>query len=162
MAKAKRNDPCPCGSGKKFKKCCMGSEAAGAPVAEQQEAPKGPPQGDRPSGAVEAFSPIASPRMNEVPPVPDPEEREEPEATEEPEEDDPLGDLWKEFKAAAYEHKIELFHQALEQLEGEDDDCVSDYAFEFLTKLHSLSVKRGERGRFAGCVEALRVRQPRA
>ncbi|HEX76880.1 MAG TPA: hypothetical protein G4O03_00455 [Dehalococcoidia bacterium] len=21
-----RNDPCPCGSGKKYKKCCMGSD----------------------------------------------------------------------------------------------------------------------------------------
>ncbi|MFT7032752.1 MAG: hypothetical protein ACJA2S_001253 [Cyclobacteriaceae bacterium] len=26
MEKAKRNDPCPCGSGKKFKKCCWGNE----------------------------------------------------------------------------------------------------------------------------------------
>ena len=26
-----RNDPCPCGSGKKFKKCCLGKEAAEAP-----------------------------------------------------------------------------------------------------------------------------------
>ena len=23
MLKAKRNDPCPCGSGKKYKKCCL-------------------------------------------------------------------------------------------------------------------------------------------
>jgi methionyl aminopeptidase len=23
-AKIKRNDPCPCGSGKKYKKCCLG------------------------------------------------------------------------------------------------------------------------------------------
>ena len=26
MAKISRNDPCPCGSGKKFKKCCLGKE----------------------------------------------------------------------------------------------------------------------------------------
>ena len=25
-----RNDPCPCGSGKKFKKCCMGKGLRGA------------------------------------------------------------------------------------------------------------------------------------
>jgi uncharacterized protein YecA (UPF0149 family) len=25
--KVGRNDPCPCGSGKKFKKCCMGKSA---------------------------------------------------------------------------------------------------------------------------------------
>ncbi len=30
MEKAGRNDPCPCGSGKKYKKCCLGPEAGGA------------------------------------------------------------------------------------------------------------------------------------
>jgi uncharacterized protein YecA (UPF0149 family) len=25
--KVGRNDPCPCGSGKKYKKCCLGKEA---------------------------------------------------------------------------------------------------------------------------------------
>ncbi|WP_409241755.1 SEC-C metal-binding domain-containing protein [Bradyrhizobium sp. CB1015] len=24
-----RNDPCPCGSGKKFKKCCLNADLAG-------------------------------------------------------------------------------------------------------------------------------------
>jgi hypothetical protein len=28
MNKARRNDPCPCGSGKKFKKCCLPREEA--------------------------------------------------------------------------------------------------------------------------------------
>ena len=27
MTSVKRNDPCPCGSGKKFKKCCGGAKA---------------------------------------------------------------------------------------------------------------------------------------
>ncbi len=27
--KVGRNDPCPCGSGKKYKKCCMGKADAG-------------------------------------------------------------------------------------------------------------------------------------
>jgi hypothetical protein len=26
MAKISRNDPCPCGSGKKYKKCCLGKD----------------------------------------------------------------------------------------------------------------------------------------
>jgi len=34
-----RNDPCPCGSGKKYKKCCLGKEEAG---------PKQPPGPDVP------------------------------------------------------------------------------------------------------------------
>ena len=28
MAKPGRNDPCPCGSGKKYKKCCLATEEA--------------------------------------------------------------------------------------------------------------------------------------
>lgn len=27
MKKIKRNDPCPCGSGKKYKKCCLSQQA---------------------------------------------------------------------------------------------------------------------------------------
>ncbi len=27
MKKAKRNDPCPCGSGKKYKKCCLDKQS---------------------------------------------------------------------------------------------------------------------------------------
>ena len=33
MAKIGRNDPCPCGSGKKYKKCCMASDEAAARAA---------------------------------------------------------------------------------------------------------------------------------
>src|SRR5271166_437154 len=35
MAKIGRNDPCACGSGKKYKKCCMASDEAAAPPARQ-------------------------------------------------------------------------------------------------------------------------------
>ncbi|WP_166001255.1 SEC-C metal-binding domain-containing protein [Bacillus sp. Cs-700] len=35
MQKTKRNDPCPCGSGKKYKKCCMKSESAQDQLEEQ-------------------------------------------------------------------------------------------------------------------------------
>jgi tetratricopeptide (TPR) repeat protein len=37
-----RNDPCPCGSGKKYKKCCMGKAA---PRRRPQPQPKSPPPG---------------------------------------------------------------------------------------------------------------------
>jgi SEC-C motif len=30
MAKAGRNDPCPCGSGKKYKRCCLEKDEATA------------------------------------------------------------------------------------------------------------------------------------
>ncbi len=28
-SKIRRNDPCPCGSGKKYKQCCLGTAASG-------------------------------------------------------------------------------------------------------------------------------------
>lgn len=43
MEKAGRNDPCPCGSGKKFKKCCeskMGGKKFSAHKIEDQKAAK--------------------------------------------------------------------------------------------------------------------------
>jgi tetratricopeptide (TPR) repeat protein len=33
MAKVGRNDPCPCGSGRKYKKCCLPSQSEPAPAA---------------------------------------------------------------------------------------------------------------------------------
>jgi tetratricopeptide (TPR) repeat protein len=38
MAKIGRNDPCACGSGKKYKKCCMASDAAAALAARPAQA----------------------------------------------------------------------------------------------------------------------------
>jgi hypothetical protein len=39
MAKIGRNDPCPCGSGRKFKRCCLGKQqAASANLTEVQQA----------------------------------------------------------------------------------------------------------------------------
>src|SRR5260370_32945948 len=39
MAKPGRNDPCPCGSGNKYKKCCLANE--GAAASEQLAKPEG-------------------------------------------------------------------------------------------------------------------------
>ncbi len=47
MAKIGRNDPCACGSGKKYKKCCMASDEAAAHAA--RPAPPAAPTGRLPS-----------------------------------------------------------------------------------------------------------------
>jgi hypothetical protein len=39
---ARRNLPCPCGSGKKFKKCCMGPDEGAEFLAVAAPKPKGP------------------------------------------------------------------------------------------------------------------------
>jgi len=38
MAKTGRNDPCPCGSGKKYKRCCLAKDAAAARTARANQA----------------------------------------------------------------------------------------------------------------------------
>ena len=38
MSKVGRNDPCPCGSGRKHKKCCLKKDASASPVAAVKEA----------------------------------------------------------------------------------------------------------------------------
>jgi tetratricopeptide (TPR) repeat protein len=45
MAKTGRNDPCPCGSGKKYKQCCLArDEAAAAAARASQAAAAAPPR----------------------------------------------------------------------------------------------------------------------
>ncbi len=39
-ARVGRNDPCPCGSGKKYKHCCMRKDLAAAPGASEEKAPR--------------------------------------------------------------------------------------------------------------------------
>ena len=45
--KVGRNDPCPCGSGKKFKHCCQGKEAGAAASSARIGIPPSPPQRKR-------------------------------------------------------------------------------------------------------------------
>lgn len=50
--KVGRNDPCPCGSGRKYKKCCLGRQEAGGPFGGAVAAPQAPTA--RPAAAPSA------------------------------------------------------------------------------------------------------------
>ncbi|MGH6681278.1 MAG: SEC-C metal-binding domain-containing protein, partial [Bradyrhizobium sp.] len=39
MAKIGRNEPCPCGSGRKYKQCCLAKDEAAASAARAAQAP---------------------------------------------------------------------------------------------------------------------------
>lgn len=52
MAKTGRNDPCHCGSGKKYKRCCEGADKAAASAKLQAEAKA---SRDRPHALLDAF-----------------------------------------------------------------------------------------------------------
>lgn len=43
MAKIGRNQPCPCGSGKKYKQCCLATDEAAAAAAREEQRRNAPP-----------------------------------------------------------------------------------------------------------------------
>lgn len=73
MRKVGRNDPCPCGSGKKYKLCCLPSDASSGIIRiasnqEEQTAAKSVPA-PRPAGAVDSLignAPWANPAYRTV------------------------------------------------------------------------------------------------
>jgi hypothetical protein len=133
--KAGRNDPCPCGSGKKFKKCCLGKQQ---PMAFLQGAE--PALGA--AGARERRAPtdMVAPRP---PPPRDPAELR-------------ADACCQEFEAQDADGKIRVYLAALD-----DAELMTDVmAFEMLQSLHHDAVTRGQRQRFAELVQALRERRP--
>src|SRR5262249_34480742 len=95
-----RNDPCPCGSGKKNKKCCLEKDLA-RKAAE-------PFQGQVSKHEMAEFSRPADapmPTLQPLPPRPPPP----------PREPTPQDELWERFEIAGYEDKISLFVNALDE-----------------------------------------------
>ena len=145
--KAGRNDPCPCGSGKKYKKCC---------IAKDQEAPS-PPTALIPA----APSPVALSHLIQRPKPAEPTAPAQvAEVPTPPVPIDPVterGDsLWREFESQNGEGRIAVFYKTLEDAEVMTDGV----AFEMVGVLHGDAVKNGSRTRFAECVNALRERRP--
>ena len=151
--KAGRNDPCPCGSGKKYKKCCL---------AKDQEASLGA------NGCGFASAVVGLLRLGRAPSspssirsLPGQPHRHAPRKLQHlPEPPDPVterGDSrWREFKSQNGEARIAVFLETLEDAEVMNDEL----AFEMLGILHTDAVKSGSRTRFAECVDALRERRP--
>jgi hypothetical protein len=137
--KAGRNDPCPCGSGKKFKKCCLTkgqSAVSGAPGSEPR-----------------AWLPPASSRQ---PPAPSAVVTRKPP----PGPPDPAKEKWetrwKEFESQEAVSRSAVFLRTLDDTELMTDEM----AFEMLNRLHEDAVLAGEQARFAELVSALADRQP--
>jgi hypothetical protein len=138
-----RNDPCPCGSGKKYKNCCLrkdrdAAEARERALAVPPPAPRAAPDFPRPPGPAPA----------RLAPVPEPKDPHE----------EALEARWEEFEKADYEGRVAIFQRALDEKDLDDED-----AFEMLNQIFHDAVERGERGerdRFDALVAALRERLP--
>src|SRR5438105_2885866 len=144
--KTGRNDPCPCGSGKKFKKCCLGKQQT--TLGSQQHQPDLPPPAasDRASDRAMplALPPLAArkPRAANRKPRDPTEER--------------WDAVWKEFESHQGDDRKAVFLRALDDKELMADEA----AFEMLSRLHQDAALHGERARFAELVDALAQRLP--
>jgi SEC-C motif len=134
--KVGRNDPCPCGSGKKYKKCCMDKNVA----AERAALP------------VEITTPAVSPPIDWAPP-PRPEL---PPRLEPNPQDQAMQARLDAFESANYEARIALFLQTLDEPELIDREM----AFEMLNPLYGECAARNQRARFDELVAGLRERWP--
>jgi hypothetical protein len=142
--KTGRNDPCPCGSGKKFKKCCLGKSLLTAPTS--QDAPPIPAAAS------------AVPQQTSAWRKPSSTEKLAPEKPPRPR--NPLqlkwDAIWNEFKSQQGEPREAVFLRTLDDNELMNDEA----AFEMLNGLHEDAVARGERERFGRMVETLAERRP--
>ena len=74
MKKTGRNDPCFCGSGKKFKKCCESSMLGGRFKADKIKVENAPPQIKKTIGLTSLFhSQLASTPKKPMPPETEPD-----------------------------------------------------------------------------------------
>jgi hypothetical protein len=127
-----RNDPCPCGSGKKYKKCCLAKDEE---VRRKEAEP------------VPIPAPITKPAA--------PSRREQPE----PPPDSRI-EAWNarydEFESADYEERINTFNRTLD----EPDLMDGEMAFEMLSSLFDQTVEHDDRDRYDSLTESLRERLP--
>ncbi len=130
-----RNDPCWCGSGKKYKNCHMRQDQAEARESAVEPAPATP--------AAATPAPM-NPTAPEPPPVPP--------------EIEAINARWEQFEAADLEGKVALFLETLAS--GEMD---SEESYEMLQSIRDATDPRRDpqaRARYAELVERLRQEAP--
>ena len=148
--KAGRNDACPCGSGKKYKKCCLGKEVAAAaaqPIASSVlRSATSPLRANSVPATYSRSGLSSSPAQGTKAPTPPPPP-------------DPIAERgdrrWEEFESQSEDGRIAIFLETLEDAEVMSDSM----AYEMLSVLHCDAAKRGDRPRFHELVGALRQRR---
>jgi hypothetical protein len=163
-----RNDPCPCGSGKKYKNCCLRkdqeTEDASYRASGPESFPPPPPMpAEPPVFSGKTWAQAARDLEEKDSDYPDDDEWEEDwdedeDEDEEPERSPEAEALWAEFQDSPYAGQVILFTRALDNKDVLD----ADLAFDMLDHLFDANRKRGpeERQRFDSLVAALRARRP--
>ena len=136
--KVRRNDPCPCGSGKKYKQCCMRKDQEAERVQRSMERARRIVEESR-SDSPEPSTPPETP----APPPSDPQV-------------EASSARWQEFEEQDYESQIALFVETL----NDDELMDNEMAFEMLSKIYDKTIEHDERDRFDALVDMLREHLP--
>lgn len=132
-----RNDPCHCGSGKKYKKCCLSKDEAARPAYE-------PPPGHEPvAGGTAADMP-----QGVAPPPRAPRELTPQEQAQQ--------DRWTAFELADFEGRIALFEQTL----AEPDILEADLALEMLLEVRKDAHAAQQRRQVRELLDHLQEQRP--
>lgn len=147
MSKIGRNDPCPCGSGKKYKKCCLAKDEEAQQAARQKEmADAKVAQEQRISEQKEKLiSSVAAP------------EKELRKTQKLKLAEKKRKAFWGNFNAADYEGKIAIF---MEELDDTGWMC-RDVAFDMLKGIHHEAIKRKDWRKLSELVGILNDRLPK-
>jgi hypothetical protein len=129
-----RNDPCPCGSGKKYKKCCLAKDEAAARQAYAQRA-------EAQREIVQSFAPLPPAELPPLPDAPPPSPL-----------DQARSELWGEFESAEPAEQPALFRRALAERELLD----AELAFEMICGIRD----HHDRAIFAEALDALHELRP--
>jgi hypothetical protein len=164
-----RNDPCHCGSGKKYKKCCMEKDEAASRASQEQTLEY---DEDFDNDGETEDDMTFQPDDSSSPPMPVPKDKNQmnlelfdDDDYDDDDEDDhatasdeqTAKQRWKEFERQNYEGKISLFLKTLEEPQLMDDEM----AFAMLDTLRQETSAHNERDRYDALVEQLRERLPK-
>lgn len=139
--KTGRNDPCPCGSGKKYKKCCLAKDQAAERELSTQKALQ--QQEQERLAAIQREPPAAA--FRPTPPPPPPERILTPLEQQQKQ-------LWDEFEATNPEDIPALFMRLL----PDEELFNNEFAFEFMSAIRD----HNSRESFAEALAALRQERP--
>lgn len=146
--KIARNAPCPCGSGKKYKFCCMAkNEAAEKAQREQLQsvAVVVPEQPEAPDRGVSTVAQAADEVLAETAPEIELDPLEQDRAT-----------FWEEIEVADEAQLVALVDQAIARPGFLDNDL----AFDAFERVYSNTIEAGKRDRFDTLVEKLKQAEP--
>ncbi len=133
-----RNEPCPCGSGKKYKKCCMDEDR-------QQELQEQLVLREHAVGADTEFPTFDPSDFDDIF-----------DEVSDREDDNWDEDFWDEYEAAGFDQKISMLKKAFDNPDLMNGDC----AFEFFEGLNRSATTKADRKTFAKMVKKFKKKHP--